>query len=389
MKDHIKRILVLFFLMCLTWNVKGQNTLPECQGNDPSKWTACIGINELKGVFRYVGEYKEGKKTGQGTLSNSDGSQYIGNFKDEKFNGQGTYTYPNGNIHLGEFKDDEKNGKGTFTLANGDKIIAEWKNGKILGTAVFLSSSTTTVNRDKYYGEFNGNDGKYNGRGVLIKADGKRLEGIWSDNKLIREEKIDISSFYVEKDNKTSNNSDTCPSIDKSKNNFSEQVKNWNNCIGDYDYGTAVMTSSYKNGIPNGQAILKYKNGQTLKFVWQNGLMELSNVEIIYLNGEKYIGNVNGDLLPHGVGTKTDATGKILYSGFFHNGLVVDQNSAESKFLDSIIRNQMIGGNSSDQCIAARNNCKNSNNYYQCMQNFNTNQPCEGLNCWKTLKCDP
>ena len=44
----------------------------------------------------YVGEFKDGKGHGQGTLTLVDGSKYVGEFKGSKFHGQGISTKPDG-----------------------------------------------------------------------------------------------------------------------------------------------------------------------------------------------------------------------------------------------------------------------------------------------------
>ena len=48
---------------------------------------------------KYVGEFKEGKKNGQGTLTSPDGRKYVGEFKDGKQHGQGTETFPHGSTY--------------------------------------------------------------------------------------------------------------------------------------------------------------------------------------------------------------------------------------------------------------------------------------------------
>ncbi len=49
-------------------------------------------------------------------------------------NGYGTYTYANGGKYVGEFKDGKRNGQGTFISADGkNKYVGEWKNDKIYG----------------------------------------------------------------------------------------------------------------------------------------------------------------------------------------------------------------------------------------------------------------
>ena len=59
----------------------------------------------LTSCEKYVGEYKDGKRNGQGTLTTPGGAKYVGEWKDGKQNGQGTYTYPDGSTYVGEWKE--------------------------------------------------------------------------------------------------------------------------------------------------------------------------------------------------------------------------------------------------------------------------------------------
>ena len=59
-----------------------------------------------------------------------NGSKYLGEYKDGKKHGQGTFTYPNGDKYVGEFKDGEKNGQGTFTFSDGRKGVGEFRNDR-------------------------------------------------------------------------------------------------------------------------------------------------------------------------------------------------------------------------------------------------------------------
>ena len=54
---------------------------------------------------KYVGEYKDGKRHGQGTYTFPDGKKYVGGWKDSKYHGQGTLTSSDGKYFVGEFKD--------------------------------------------------------------------------------------------------------------------------------------------------------------------------------------------------------------------------------------------------------------------------------------------
>ncbi len=74
----------------------------------------------------YVGEVKDGKRNGIGTLTLPDGEMYEGEFKDGEYNGRGTLTLPDGETYEGEFKDG-KPWTVTFTDLDGSKT--EWKDG--------------------------------------------------------------------------------------------------------------------------------------------------------------------------------------------------------------------------------------------------------------------
>ena len=78
-----------------------------------------------KGV--YVGEEKDDKRHGQGTLTFSDGSKYKVEWKNVKYDGQGTMTLSDGQIFVGEFKEGEK-WNVTLTDKEG-KVIGKWVNG--------------------------------------------------------------------------------------------------------------------------------------------------------------------------------------------------------------------------------------------------------------------
>ena len=52
-----------------------------------------------------MGQFKDGKRHGQGTVTIPNGSKYEGEWKDNEFNGQGTYTFSNGGSFVGLWKD--------------------------------------------------------------------------------------------------------------------------------------------------------------------------------------------------------------------------------------------------------------------------------------------
>ncbi len=114
------------------------SSLPDCPSDQSERYHNCFGTHTYASGSKYVGEFKDNKINGQGTLNygvNSKwaGDTYVGEWRDSKRNGQGTYTYANGDTYIGEWKDNKKHGQGTKTWADGDKYVGEWKNDKRQG----------------------------------------------------------------------------------------------------------------------------------------------------------------------------------------------------------------------------------------------------------------
>ena len=122
-----------------------------------------------KGV--YVGEKKDGKNHGQGTLTFSSGKKYVGEFKDGKQHGQGTYTYPKKEGHKvaakyeGEWKNGKKDGQGTWKHPYGRTYVGEFKDGRWHGKGV-----TTARDGQRWFTFYDGEfkKGKFHGQGKLV-----------------------------------------------------------------------------------------------------------------------------------------------------------------------------------------------------------------------------
>jgi hypothetical protein len=151
----------------------------------------------------YVGNFKDDKYDGQGTLSYPDGEKYFGEWKDGKLNGYGTKIWSDGSKYVGEWKDGERNGQGTMTvlgtsegdvvyvgnwngdlegqgtqtLSNGSKYVGEWEKFKKNG-----QGTQTWGDGSKYVGEWENN--MMDGQGTYTNKEGKEFTGIWVNNTL-------------------------------------------------------------------------------------------------------------------------------------------------------------------------------------------------------------
>ena len=81
---------------------------------------------EVKREYIIFGDYI---REGVGILTYSDGDKYVGEWKDGQKNGQGTMTWK-GLKYVGEYKDGKQHGQGTKTYSDGEKYVGEWKDGR-------------------------------------------------------------------------------------------------------------------------------------------------------------------------------------------------------------------------------------------------------------------
>ena len=221
---------------------------------------------------KYTGEYKDGMKNGQGALTFANGDKYLGEWKDSKQHGQGTHTYANGNKYVGEYKEGERHGQGTFTWANGDKYVGEYKVGKKHGQGTF-----TWANGDKYVGEYK--DDMMTGQGVQTWANGDKYLGEWKDSK------------------------------QHGQGTFTYGKGKWE---GDKYVG------EWKDGKRNGQGTYTYANGNKYVGECKDDMMHGQGTYTT-ANGVKYVGELMNDKM-HGQGTYTYANGAIQ-EGVFENNI--------------------------------------------------------------------
>lgn len=119
----------------------------------------------------YEGDWKHGRWTGQGRLSNGDGDYYEGGLKNDHKHGRGIMKFADGRIFEGEYINGQMI-EGKMTYQDGSTYTGTWvdgmRHGK--GRCVFTDNSV-------YEGEFR--EGEFFGFGKMTWSDGGWYEGNW------------------------------------------------------------------------------------------------------------------------------------------------------------------------------------------------------------------
>lgn len=169
--------LLLASVLALPIAVEAQVRLPACPGQLPvAAWTNCGGTYTFPNRGTYVGEFKDGKRSGQGAMTFPNGENYDGAYRDGMRNGQGVLALPNGEKYAGGFRNGKYDGQGKLTFADGASYDGDFRAGQPdgFGTLTFADGS-------RYVGEVR--NGRRNGQGTEYGADGKVLQsGIWENN---------------------------------------------------------------------------------------------------------------------------------------------------------------------------------------------------------------
>lgn len=110
----------------------GESSLPSCPPGEMASWTNCQGSSAYPNGGTYVGEFRDGKPNGLGTLTYRHYGEYVGEFHDSWPSGRGTYTYPDGRRFVGEWRNGAFNGRGVRTYPDGRKEDGEWSGGKLI-----------------------------------------------------------------------------------------------------------------------------------------------------------------------------------------------------------------------------------------------------------------
>jgi len=119
----------------------------------------------------YEGDWKHGRWTGRGRLSNGDGDFYEGGLKNDHKHGQGKMKFADGRTFEGEYLNGQMV-EGKMTYQDGSTYTGSWVDGMRhgRGRCVFTDESI-------YEGEFK--EGEFFGHGKMTWNDGGWYEGEW------------------------------------------------------------------------------------------------------------------------------------------------------------------------------------------------------------------
>jgi hypothetical protein len=118
----------------------------------------------------YVGEFRNGRQSGEGELTFPDGRRYRGGFADGEFHGKGRYELTGGEAFEGDFERNQFTGSGTHTRGDGARHEGRFANFRADGPGKFTDAHGTV-----YEGTFAA--GELNGAGRVTAKDGTRYEG--------------------------------------------------------------------------------------------------------------------------------------------------------------------------------------------------------------------
>eukprot|EP01102_Stenamoeba_stenopodia_P015186 TRINITY_DN5152_c0_g1_i2.p1 TRINITY_DN5152_c0_g1~~TRINITY_DN5152_c0_g1_i2.p1 ORF type:complete len:636 (+),score=84.47 TRINITY_DN5152_c0_g1_i2:330-2237(+) len=230
---------------------------------------------------RYKGNFKLGKKDGQGELKDSKGT-YAGVFVAGKRHGKGRFTTTDKKVVFegefykgvikgkgkiiwedkssfeGDFVDGLPDGKGVWTFANGDRYEGEVNKGKMHGEGVYYYS-----NGDIYCGRFL--EDSITGRGELLRKCGEVTVGV--------QKSVSIPVLSISTDNRSPSD------VEAIRGDFQQGVFQGYGHVW-FKNGSVLTCQTFVKGKPVGKATLTTRiRQQYSRFYDSDGVTYKSNYE--------------------------------------------------------------------------------------------------------------
>ena len=125
---------------------------PSPRLNDRIKKLLEVFLEEKKNRIEDLNQnYNEEGENVQRIYTSPSGIEYVGEWKDGKKHGQGTSTYTDGSKYVGEWRNGKRNGQGTLTFPDGARFVGKWRNGFSWNGMVY--DNIGNIKRKKVSGE--------------------------------------------------------------------------------------------------------------------------------------------------------------------------------------------------------------------------------------------
>jgi hypothetical protein len=112
---------------------------PELQASysGPCENGLAEGRGRASGIAEYSGEFRAGRKHGQGVKTWPNGDRYSGGWQDDRRHGRGAYVFGRGpwqgERYEGDFAFDRRHGEGTYRFSSGDVYSGPWREDAAIG----------------------------------------------------------------------------------------------------------------------------------------------------------------------------------------------------------------------------------------------------------------
>ena len=228
---------------------------------------------------KYIGQWRQGLRSGEGKLVFTTGDYYIGQFQDDTFNGKGKFQFQSGEIYQGEWLDGKSHGHGTYFFNNGNRYEGAFKNGMMHGQGTFHYEDGS-----RYEGSWKHN--QKDGTGSLFFPNGMIKTGTWVKDELLSEKPVRKPSSRLKNCNTQKCFSGigfyTFQDGTRWEGEFAQGIPfGRGKCF--YANGD-VYVGEWKNDGPHGKGQITFASGKTYKGEWKNGVIQKNNLALTQNN---------------------------------------------------------------------------------------------------------
>ncbi|TAF63927.1 MAG: hypothetical protein EAZ55_12530 [Cytophagales bacterium] len=300
--------LYVIFTIATISLLKAQCTSGDCENG--------FGTYLFSNGDKYVGQWKNGLRHGQGTYTWSmsgdyAGDVYVGQFANDKRNGFGTYTYADGTLYTGQWVNGEEHGQGTMTWPSGSTYTGNFDEGYRTGKGTYVWGRKTQWAGDRYEGDFLKN--KRHGYGTYTYSSGKIEKGYFENDTYMGQ--LDHQTGCISGDCENGfgtyvfNNGDKYVGQWLNGERHGQGTYTWSN---DGDYAGDSYTGDFKNNKRSGVGTYSYGDGTKYVGQWLDGKIQ-GKGKMTWVSGSSYEGDfVNDEREGNGTyiwGASTDNAG--------------------------------------------------------------------------------